>query len=346
MKIGKELDYILNLQKRKDAKERIIRVYEALLYKKGKNKEWFDCPSTYLQKIHTKYNKVLPLLLEYGIIEYKSINNGIKKKDDIFEPSVFYKKKRYFPTQSIKYRFLIDVEEGYDYKCEVKSNLYDGEKWFVKTKYSLEQLGFEDIRIARDNFSRRLHTNITAYIPEVGSYKDLLGDSIYYTIDSKTSHPRLLWLHLKEIGLQDQNLNYIFENELDFYTYIIDKIPALKSGNDEYDRTNAKELFASWINGTGYLQPEYSTIRNIFPVVNTFIKNYKTSSYKDVCRLLQTKEANIFTDELLNDCPVEFCLSVFDSLIVKEEDKDRVFEWCKEKYPELRFKLEKIKKRN
>ena len=35
MIIPKQLDYILKLQKRKDAEERIIKVYEALLYKKS-----------------------------------------------------------------------------------------------------------------------------------------------------------------------------------------------------------------------------------------------------------------------------------------------------------------------
>ncbi len=343
MKIPQELDYILKLQKRKDARERIIKVYEALIYKKGNQKEWFDCPSKYLQKVHSKYNLVIPLLLQYKIIEYKSLNNEVHY-EDLFN-STIKRKKFYYPSQSIKYRFLIDIEQGYEYNINIKTNLYDEEKWFIKTKFSLNQIGFENLTIKRDTFSRRLHTNITSSIDGHSSYKDILGDSIYWSVDSKTSHPRLLWLHLKEIGLEDKLLNYIFENELDFYNFIIEKIPALKNKDKDIERKNAKDLFASWINGTGYLELDKVAIRNIFPVANTFIRNYKTDSYKNICRLLQYKEANIFIDDLLNNCPVEFCLTVHDSLIVKEQDKYIVEEYCKTKYPQLRFKLEKIKKR-
>lgn len=346
MIIPKELDYVLRLQKRKDAQERIIKVYEALLYKKGNNKVWFDCPSSYLKKISGQYNKVIPTLIEYGIIEYKSCNKGIEKDEDLFTQSKIYNKKYYYPTQAIKYRFLIDTEEGYNYDFNVKNNLYDDEKWFIKTKWSLEQIGFKNnLIIKRDNFSRRLHTNITSSIEGSLSYKDVLGDDDYWTIDSKTSHPRLLWLHLKEIGLEDKNLNYIFDNDLDFYEYIIEKIPVLKHNDKEIERKNAKDLFASWINGTGYLDLDKVVIRDIFSVANMFIRNYKTSSYKDICKLLQYKESVIFIDDLLNNCPVEFCLTVHDSLIVKEKDKDLIFKYCQDKYPNLKFKLEKIKKR-
>jgi len=345
MKIPQELDYLLKKQKRKDAAERIIRVYEALLYKKGNSKKWFDCPSKYLQKVHQKYNLVIPELIKYGIIEFKSINSECIY-EDMFVPSKIRKKKYYYPTQSIKYRFLIDIENGYEYNYQPKTNLYDGEKWFMKTKLSLTEIGFsDDLIIKRDNFSRRLHTNITSSIDGNSSYKDILGDSIYYSIDSKTSHPRLLWLHLKEIGLEDKNFNYIFENGLDFYDYIIERIPVTQNIDKDIERKNAKDLFASWINGTGYLELDKVAIRNIFPVVNTFIRNYKTESYKNICRLLQHKEAVIFIDDLLNNCPVDFCLTIHDCLIVKEEDKDLVEKYCQSKYPNLIFKTSKINKR-
>jgi hypothetical protein len=339
MIIPKELDYIIKQQKRKDAKERIIKVYEALLYKRGKNNTWFDCPSAYLKKISGQYNMVMPLLLEYGIIEYKSINNDYKYTD-IFTSNL-HKKKFYYPSQSIKYRFLIDVTEGYEYDLEIPNNLYDNEGWFIKTKYSLLQIGFKssELIIKKDNFSRRLHTNITGFIPEAKTYRELLCGGDYYVIDSKTSQPRLLWLHLKEIGLQDEKLNYIFDNGLDFYDYIIERIPAL-TGRDD-----AKELFTSWINGTGYLDADKSSIRNIFCVTNTFLRNYKTTSYKNVCKLLQYKEASIFIDDLLNNAPVDFCLSVHDSLIVKKEDSEKVLDYCKSKYTQLIFTIEEVKKK-
>jgi hypothetical protein len=209
----------------------------------------------------------------------------------------------------------------------------------MKTRYSLLQLGFQpdELLIKRDNFSRRLHTNITGFIPEARTYKELMCGGDYYVVDSKTSQPRLLWLTLTETGLQDEKLNDIFNNGLDFYDYIIQRIPAL------IDRDDAKELFTSWINGTGYLDADKSSIRDIFPVANMFLRKYKTASYKDACRLLQYKEATIFIDDLLNNVPVDFCLSVHDSLLIRKEDAEKVLEYCKLKRPELVFTIEEIK---
>lgn len=339
MKIGKELDYLLSLQKRKDAKERILKVYNALVFKKGKSKGYFDCPSSYLEKVNSRYFKVIKLLLEHNIIEYQSIN-----LDNEYSSNP--RRKKFYDTSKgicMKYKFNINTEIGYEYDINMDySSLYNNEIWYSKTRKSLLELGFalENIRIKRDNFSRRLHTNITGNIEEYGSYRNLLEGGDYYLIDGKTTQPRLLWLHLTEIGFQDENLNYIFENGLDFYQYILDRIPAL-----ENDRDEAKELFTTWINGTGYIDTEKKIIRDIFPIANSFLRNYKTNDYKNVCRLLQYKEASIFIDDLLNNCPVEFCLTIHDALVVKKEDKDFMFNWCKEKRPEIIFTLEEVKRK-
>jgi len=341
MKIGKELNYLLSLQKRKDSKERILKVYNALVFKRGNRKdgEYFQCPSTYLEKVSPRYYKVIQLLLEHNIIKYLSYKLD---ETDLFSS----KRKKFYNTEKgicMSYTFIIDPEEGYDYDFDYNfSTLYDNEKWFVKTRHSLLELGFpiNEVRIKRDNFSRRLHTNITSHIEGFGSYRNLLEGGDFYLIDGKTTQPRLLWLHLTEIGLQDQNLNYIFNNNLDFYQYIIDRIPALNGDRDE-----AKDLFITWINGTGYIDPEKKSIRDIFPVANVFIKEYKTTNYKNICRLLQYKEAAIFIDDLLNNCPVDFCLTIHDALLVKVEDKDKVYEWCKERRPELVFTLEEVSRK-
>ena len=338
MIIPKELDYLLSLQKRKDAKERIKKVYNAILYKRGKSKGYFDCPSSYLKKVSGQYNSVTKLLLEHKIIDFQSFNFDDK---DLFN----IRRKKYYNTENgncIRYKFLIDTEDGYEDNIDIDySNLYNNEKWYMKTRYSLLQLGFQpdDLHIKRDNFSRRLHTNITGNIGDGYSYKDILSGGNYWTIDAKTCQPRLLWLHLKEIGLQDDKLNEIFDNGLDFYDYIIARIPALT------DRDDAKELFTSWINGTGYLDVDKTSIRDIFSTANTFLRKYKTNNYKNVCRLLQYKEASIFIDDLLNNIPVDFCLTIHDSLVIRKEDVDKVYEFCRDKYSELVFVKEEIKRK-
>ena len=58
---------------------------------------------------------------------------------------------------------------------------------------------------------------------------------------------------------------------------------------------------------------------------------------------LQRVESKIWIDDLLNNIPCDWALPVHDSIIVKEEDLERVYEYCKMKYPNIRFKKNLIK---
>ena len=109
-----------------------------------------------------------------------------------------------------------------------------------------------------------------------------------------------------------------------------------------YDRDTAKDLFAQWVNGKGYLDNDYQLIKKLFPVATMFIRNYKSKGYKNVCRLLQYRESKIWIDDLLENLPCQFGLTVHDSLIIKEKDVDEVLEYCQKKYPLMRFKKELI----
>lgn len=364
MIIPKELDYLLSLQKRKDARERIKKVYNALLYKRGKSKGYFNCPSQYLKKVSGQYNKVTKLLLDHNIIDFQSFNFDTT---DLFNT----RRKKYYNTENgtcIRYKFIIDTENGYEEELDTDyQSIYQNEKWYSKTRYSLLQLGFtpEELNIKRDNFSRRLHTNITGNIGEGYSYKDLLSGGDYWTIDAKTFHPRLLWLLLKEREQNDENLTYVFQNNIDFYDYILEKVPSILRINNEmtnsfkemedyvYDekhiksveRQIAKEAFMSWVNGTGYVDEDIRPLTRLFPIANNYIRGYKSLHYKEMCRLLQYRETKIFIDDLLNNIPLDFCLTVHDSLIVKKEDVQLALQYCQEKYSELVFIAEEIKRR-
>jgi len=364
MIITKELDYLLSLQKRKDAKERIKKVYNALVYKKGNSNGYFSVPSEYLERVNQRYYKVIELLLEHKIIEFQSFTTD---ESDLFNP----RKKPYYNTEKglcKRYKFLIDVETGYESDLDIDyTSLYDSQKWYMKTRYSLFQLGFgpEELSISRDNFSRRLHTNITGNMGDGNSYKDFLSGGDYFTIDAKTFHPRLLWLLLKDREQNDENLSYIFENNIDFYDYILENVPSILRINNEmtksfmnmddyiYDeehnksveRQIAKEAFMSWVNGTGYIDEDIRPITRLFPIANNYIRGYKSNNYKEMCRLLQYRETKIFIDDLLSNIPLEFCLTVHDSLVVRKEDKEAALKFCQDRYPELVFILEEIKRK-
>lgn len=363
MIITKELEYLLSLQKRKDARERTKKVYNALLYKKGKSNGFFQCPSSYLKKTSSQYSKAISLLIDHSIIAFQSFNID---DSDLFNP----RRKKYYNTETgacIRYKFLVDTETGYEEDLDIDFKaMYDNEKWYSKTRLSLLELGFnhEDLNIKRDNFSRRLHTNITGNIGDGNSYKDLLSGGDYWTIDAKTCHPRLLWQLLKEVDQDDENLSYVFDNNIDFYDYIIQNIPSILRENEDmvealkkmddyvYDeehikscnRIAAKEAFMSWINGTGYVNEDIKPITKLFPIANNHIRGFKSNSYKDMARLLQYKEATIFIDDLLSNIDIDFCLTMHDSLIVKTADVEKALSYCQNKYPELIFEAKEIER--
>lgn len=334
--IPPEIQYLINIQKNKLTKERVIKVYDALLFKKRNNTGYFDVPSSYLEKINKRYYIVMKLFIEYGIIDYK------RSEYDTGGGIIEYKKSYNVDTsQCMKYKFLIDITKGDTQTIDIDiDNVYKGSRWYNITKKSLIELGLEP-RIVRDNFSRRLHTNITGDMKlkrgdvEVRSYKDYCKG--FYSIDAVTSQPRLLHNILVDRELSDEKLDYIFDNDLDFYKYLEDNIDGILG------RDMAKDAFTQWVNGTGYLDEDYQGINTLFPVATMFIRNYKSNGYKSVCRLLQHKESKIWIDDLLNKIPTEFGLTVHDSLIVKKEDVDLVLEYCKNKYPNMKFKSEEIK---
>lgn len=334
--IPQEIQYLIDIQKNKLTKERVIKVYDALLFKKRNNTGYFDVPSSYLEKINKRYYIVMKLFIEYGIIDYK------RSEYNMGGGNIEYKKSyNVDSSQCMKYKFLIDITKGDTKTIDIDiDNVYKGSRWYNITKKSLIELGLEP-RIVRDNFSRRLHTNITGDMKlkrgevEVRSYKDYCKG--FYSIDAVTSQPRLLHNILVDRELSDEKLDHIFNNDLDFYRYLEDNIDGILG------RDMAKDAFTQWVNGTGYLDEDYQEINTLFPVATMFIRNYKSNGYKSVCRLLQHKESKIWIDDLLNKIPTEFGLTVHDSLIVKKEDVDIVLEYCKNKYPNMKFKSEEIK---
>lgn len=214
--------------------------------------------------------------------------------------------------------------EGESIDIDLTTNKYF--RWYDIVQRSLLESGFEDIKIKRDIFGRRLHHS------GIMNYKnDFRG---YWTIDAVASQPRLLWLDMKEKGVVDKNYFDIFENGKDFY-FELQKLLNIT------DRDEAKELFMFWINGSGYV-PNFD-IHIIFPGASKYIKDYKKGDYKSMASHLQRLESKIWIDNILNDIPCEWALPVHDSIIVKEEDVDIVYNYIKVKYPNMELKKNMLK---
>lgn len=306
----------------KTVKNNAIKIYAALyIMSKRKNKfGYFPVPSEYLKSINLRYYKIMDYFEENGLI--KAYTRPIQDEKDIF--NVIHKK--YYDVNKgvcMKYKFNISTD-GDMIDVNMTTNRYF--RWYDIIQNSLLEFGFEDVKITRDTFGRRVHHSA------IRDYKnDFKG---YYTIDAIASQPRLLYLDMKEKGIIDPLYNDIFENDKDFYLEVEYRLKL-------NDREEAKELFMFWINSNGYV-PKFD-IHQLFPVVSSYIKNYKKGNYKNMCSHLQRVESKIWIDDLLNNIPTEWAIPVHDSLIVKEEDADRILDWCKTRYIDIKFQKDIIK---
>jgi hypothetical protein len=306
----------------KTVKLNAIKIYAALyLMSKRANKHgYFPVPSSYLVSINKRYSRILKHFEDSGLI--KSFTRPVIDDNDIFNT---INKKYYDVNKGIcmKYKFLIPTN-GINIDVDMISNRTF--RWYELIQNSLLESGYEDIKINRDVFGRRVHHSA------ISNYKeDFKG---YWTIDAVASQPRLLWLDMKAKGIVDTKYNDIFENDKDFYLEIQHKL-------NIKDRDEAKDLFMFWVNSSGYV-PNFN-IHILFPVVSNYIKKYKSGDYKNMSSHLQRVESKIWIDDIMNNIPCEWVLPIHDCVIIKEQDVDNVYNFIRTKYPELKLKKELLK---
>ncbi len=323
VRIPKKVKEVINeMPYNKTVKRNAIKIYAALYLKSYlKNSVgYFPVSSQYLQSINARYYKIVDYFIEKNIIDF--YKRAFEDPNDIFNTEY----KKYYDTQRgicMKYKFLIDIENGDEHEVDMITNRTN--RWYEVIQNSLEWVGLP-VQIKRDSYGRRVwHSGIRDY------KFDFVG---YYTIDAICSQPRLLYLKMKEIGIDDVVYNEIFENDKDFYREICHRL-------DLDSRDDAKDLFMHWLNGNGYV-PNYN-IHNLFPDVSKYLKSIKKGNYKDSGSLLQRMESKIWIDDILNNIPCDWALPIHDCVIVKEADADKVLEYCKSKYKDLRFEKKLLK---
>lgn len=356
--IPKELDNLLSsLKNNKTFKKSLIEVYNSLVYlkktkpefklsKNGSSKySYFDTPSAYLKRVNSRYKKYISVLIESRIINYYSKNQTMLERN-LFEEDEVINHKYYNIKKKdcIKYRFLIDIDKGVTQIIEIK-NPYENTGWYDIAKKSLEELGLEGI-IKRDSFGRRLHTRITMNTGvrveldfkdiNLGSYKNYLVEMYkgkYSVVDARCCQPTLMYEHLKDKKIVDPNFNYPFENNLDFYQYLVN-VGLTK------DRNEGKSKYTSWQNGKYYDIDE--KFKDFFKISSNYINKVKKErGYKKIGQIITRDESKIFIDNLLSDIKLDFCLTIHDSLLVRTEDLQTCLDYCNEKYSDVfKFKTD------
>lgn len=325
-------DCINAIQANKTFKTNALKIYAALYIQAERADKfgYFPVPAKYLMSINKRYYKLIDILIENGIIEYRKRTE--QDPDDLFGTIT---KKIYNKHIGLcmKYRFLIDISQGQSVDVEIRSN--KNMRWYDILKNSLIALGYEP-RIGRDTFGRRVHH------PAIMNYKTELANRGFTTIDAKCSQPKLLYNIMKKHGIIDQNYFDAFEKHGDFYGYVA-KTLNLNGDINGTPRDDAKEIFMYWVNSNGYI-PMWKDMTSLFKEASQFIKKIKFRSYKDMPAYLQLVESKIWINDLLENIPVEFAIPVHDCLIVKDKEAEVVLSYCKNKYPEIDFEMKQITK--
>ena len=325
----KTLEIINKISKRKDVKMSALKIYCALFLMRLRRNKWgyFPVPSEYLRKINGRYNRIIEYFIDNKIIkryERQEITN------DLFNPI----NKKYYDVNKgicIKYKFLVNIDTA-QFKVNVPMKTDRSYRWYSILQASLTEYGVEG-KIKRDPYGRRVH-HMALY-----NYREIFSG--LWVIDSVCSQPRLLYNEMKSRNLFDEKYFNVFNNNLDFYDYLIEQL-------DLRDRDDAKSMFMSWAFGTGYTGDRIkhgvyiNQLNSLFRGVYKFLMILKESNYKDAGSYLQRLESKIWIDDLLNNIPVEFAVPIHDSLIVRERDVDLVLDYCQQKYPLLKFKKDFI----
>ena len=358
--IPPEVDKIMEGIKRSDARSNFLQIYNAFYYlyttkpefiPKMGNVSYFDVPSSYLKSINKRYHKYLKILKDNNIITYYS-NNYIVLEYSLTGDDKIYRKK-YYNTKSgecIKYRFLINPNIGREIEVEIP-NPYEDKRWYKIIRQSLNEVDL-DHYIKRDSYSRRLHHRCTFKTGykliqyesdrediDLNSYKKFFSTMYpgeYAIIDAQHCQPTLLYHFLKEEGIVDDNFNFSFENNIDFYDYMV------QLGISK-DRNMAKRDFVVWLNGDRTKCKK--GIKEKFSELHKYFYQYKTIyGQKSIGRKITRMESSIFIDDLLENFPFDFCITIHDSLIVRVEDIDKVMDYCNGKYGRIvNFRSEVIK---
>ena len=328
--IPPQIDSLIKGIGNKTKQESAYKVYAAIWLQRNRcNKAgFFDVPSKYLIKVNGRYKTIIKYFIDNKVLEYK-VNKKLitKEQPDLFDLDYLKITKAYNKSLGIcmKYRFKVNVNVNvgliFDYTPAKELH-----RWYQITYDSLIKIGYSPntIKIFRDNFGRRLYHNITS------TYKDESALSGCVIIDAETSQPRLLYDLLKEKLIVDVNYNYIFDNGFNFYDYI----------KEHLQIETPKDAFIEWLNGKGNSTYDYK-LNNFFPDVDKFIQYIKKDDYKNMSKLMQRIESKIWIDDILENIPEQFALTIHDSIIIEGRAQKKILKYIGGKYPSMKLHIKK-----
>lgn len=213
----------------------------------------------------------------------------------------------------------------------------DYKKHNMTVSYSetLNALKKSDFYAKRNGNNNRLDTNFTN-MPNF--MLDIIKeDNNLESMDLKNSQISILSYILENSEIKDTP-DFLKFRELCYNGKIYDVVAEKKNISRSEAKTGFFEVLFGRVNGYYQVKP---LLKEMFPSVIKWTDDYKTKhTYKCLARLLQTKESEIFIDniyERLND-ELDFILTKHDSVIYEVEDREKVQRIIQDFFKEINFR--------
>lgn len=178
-----------------------------------------------------------------------------------------------------------------------------------------------EIRLTRDDFSGRLHSNVSnMYKPlrallRVDERKETLGET-----DIKNSQPLFLGIAAKEAGFNDERYLRLCEDG-ELYEHMANRLGVIR-------QAAKSEILMMLFAKQGYRSTAKSVFEMDFPSISAFIRKLKRKDHKRPARELQTFERKLLIDtvceRLRRRRPDMFLATIHDSILAQKEDCDLI----------------------
>ena len=216
------------------------------------------------------------------------------------------------------------IQDGRRFLIENEEIFIDNKKKFIHISYinSIKRLEYKSHYANRNPTNKRLDTNFTNMASVM--VDDICKENNLMQIDLKNSQFTIL-SHLLKDELDSDDYSHFEALSVSgwLYDYVAKELGL--GGRKQGKNVMFETLFSSRKNNTS----SKLKLKKIFPTVIKWIDNYKKENGDDnFSIMLQRQESEMFIDGLLRLIKKEksslFCLTKHDSLIIKDEDYDRI----------------------
>ncbi len=237
---------------------------------------------------------------------------------------------RYWSRPVLRYlrdqldRISVDMEQ-----FESRFRIHPNKHYYLA---HLQTISDKQIRFTQDDFSGRLHTNVTNLYKPLRSLLRVDGlDAPLGEIDIKNSQPLFLGLAAKKRGVIDEGYLQHCQNGT-IYEYLADRVGMLRvSAKAEF----IKMLYAK----NGFRSPIKSVFESDFPFIAQLAHKLKVKDHLRLSRQMQEAERKFIIDtvvaRLIKERQGMFITTIHDAILAKADECQFVTDVMLEEFGKL-----------